>query len=187
MREHDLTTHRSKAPILALLIAGLTAGGAWEIVAHMDGGETEPTIIEVLDALEATLEEPVEPAPPVVLIPPPPVPEPVKEKQDLAAEPTFTPFTVAPGILNRDEVVAAMDKAYPPLLRDAGISGTTRVYFFIDADGTVVRTLIDVSSGRDELDAAALSVADVYRFSPALMRDEPVPVWVSFQITFQAR
>ena len=184
MREHDLTTHRSKAPILALLVAGVTAGGAWEIVAHMDGGEADPTLIEVLDVLEATLEEPVEPPPPVVLIPPPPVPEPVGEKQELSAEPVFTPFTVAPSILNRDQVVAAMQKAYPPLLRNAGISGTTRVYFFIDAEGTVVRTLIDVSSGRDDLDAAALSVADVYRFSPALMRDEPVPVWVSLQITF---
>lgn len=187
MREHELTTHRSKAPILALLIAGLTAGGAWEIAAHMDGGQADPTLIEVLDVLEATLEEPVEPAPPVVLIPPPPVPEPVEEKQELSAEPVFTPFTVAPNILNRSQVVAAMQKAYPPLLRDAGISGTTRVYFFIDADGMVVRTLIDVSSGRDDLDAAALSVADVYRFSPALMHDERVPVWVSFQIRFQAR
>jgi len=37
------------------------------------------------------------------------------------------------------------------------------------------------------LDAAALAVADVYRFSAALNRDKVVPVWVSFPITFQVR
>ena len=186
MREHKLTTYRSKAPVLALLVAGLTAGGAWEFAAHMDDGGTAPSVIE---AIVVTPELPAEPAPvsEPALIPPPPVPEPVQEKKELSAEPTFTPFTVAPNILNRREVVAAMEAEYPPLLREAGVGGTVRVYFFIDAEGTVVRTLIDQKSGHPALDDAALSVAGVYRFSPALMRNEPVPVWVSFAITFMKR
>jgi outer membrane biosynthesis protein TonB len=37
------------------------------------------------------------------------------------------------------------------------------------------------------LDEAALQVADVIRFSPALNRDKRVPVWISLPINFQTR
>ena len=104
---------------------------------------------------------------------------------DLAAEPTFTPFTIAPSIANRSEVVEAMEDEYPPLLREAGVGGTVRVYFLIDSDGVVTRRLIDQSSGHEALDRAALNVADTYRFSPAMNAGDPVPVWVSFPITFR--
>ena len=105
----------------------------------------------------------------------------------LSAEPQFTPYTVAPSILNRDEVVQAMGREYPPLLRDAGVGGTVRMYFFIDQDGRVQDRRVDVSSGHAAIDDAALAVAEVYEFSPALNRDQKVPVWVSFPITFQVR
>ncbi len=120
---------------------------------------------------------------PVSDLPPPPS----DVATDISAAPTFTPYTVAPSILNRDEVVRAMIREYPALLRDAGIGGTVRVYFFIDENGTVRDTRIDQSSGHAALDDAALKVADIYRFSPALNRDKKVPVWVSFPITFQVR
>jgi len=114
-------------------------------------------------------------------------PPPSDVASDISAAPTFTPYTVAPSILNRDEVVRAMVREYPSLLRDAGIGGTVRVYFFIDENGQVRDTRIDQSSGHQALDDAALAVADVYRFSAALNRDKKVPVWVSFPITFQVR
>ncbi len=120
---------------------------------------------------------------PVEDLPPPPE----EQAADLSAAPTFTPFTVAPSILNRNDVIRAMEREYPPLLRDAGIGGTVRVYFFIDENGTVQDTRIDQSSGHQALDDAALEVAGIYRFSPALNRDKKVPVWVSFPITFQVR
>jgi TonB family protein len=107
--------------------------------------------------------------------------------QDLGTTPQFTPYTVAPTILNRDEVQRAMIREYPDRLREAGIGGTVRVYFFIRDDGTVGNTLIDTSSGNEALDQTALRIAGVYRFSPALDRDQRVPVWVSFPITFQVR
>jgi TonB family protein len=106
---------------------------------------------------------------------------------DPRTTPTLTPFTVAPSILNRDEVVRAMEDAYPPLLKEAGVGGTARIYFFIEADGTVRRTVLDQTSGYPVLDEAAMAVAYVYRFTPALLREEPVSVWVSFPITFQVR
>jgi len=106
---------------------------------------------------------------------------------DVRARPTFTPFTQAPSITNRSEVVAAMVQAYPPLLKDAGIGGTVRVYFFINEEGVAEQVRLDESSGHSALDEAALNVAGVYAFEPALNDETPVPVWVSFPITFQVR
>lgn len=138
---------------------------------------------------EASIDEDITIAPttfeenPVEELPPPP-----EEKVvDISKEPTFTPFTVQPSILNRDDVIRAMEREYPPLLRDAGIGGTVKVYFFIDESGQVQDTRIDQTSGHQALDDAALKVAGIYRFSPALNRDKKVPVWVSFPITFQVR
>lgn len=111
----------------------------------------------------------------------------VADPQEVSANPTFTPFTVAPSIVNREEVVAAMADAYPPLLREAGIGGTVRVWFFIDEKGVPEDTRIHESSGHEALDRAAIEVAEVFRFTPALNRSEEVPVWVQFPITFQVK
>jgi protein TonB len=81
----------------------------------------------------------------------------------------------------------ALEREYPPLLRDAGIGGTVVVYLFIDEEGTVQNTRVNQSSGHTSLDEAALRVGSVMRFSPAMNRDKKVPVWVSLPITFQVR
>lgn len=106
---------------------------------------------------------------------------------ELRAAPAFTPFTVAPSIQNRAEVVRVMTASYPPLLRDAGVGGTVSVYFFINEEGIVEQVRLNQTSGHQALDDAALNVAGAYRFSPALNGDTKVPVWVSFPITFAAR
>jgi len=106
---------------------------------------------------------------------------------DLSAEPTFTPFTAAPVLMNMAEVQRALVDEYPPVIRDAGMGGVVTVWFFIDEDGLVGQTRVDTSSGLPELDEAALSVAGVMRFSPARNRDERVPVWVSLPVRFQIR
>ena len=114
-------------------------------------------------------------------------PPPAEGAEDMSAEPTFTPFTVAPTILNREEVRQAMVDNYPTMLRRAGIGGTVRVFFFINENGTVEDYRIQQSSGHAQLDEAALAVAGLYRFSPALNRDRKVPVWVLFPIEFHVR
>jgi TonB family protein len=119
---------------------------------------------------------------PVDALPPPP--ELKKEVVPAEEMPRFTPFTVAPEILNREEIVDAMRLEYPPVLRDAGIGGTVQVYFYIDDRGWVKTTRIAQSSGYEQLDEAAIQVANLYRFSPALNRDQKVAVWVSFPVTF---
>jgi TonB family protein len=120
---------------------------------------------------------------PVDDLPPPPE----EIQTDISAAPTFTPFTVAPQLLNLQEVQRALVREYPTVLRDSGIGGTVTVWFFIDESGQVQDNRIDQSSGYEALDQAALNVASVYRFSPALNRENKVQVWVSLPITFQVR
>lgn len=121
---------------------------------------------------------------PIENLPPPPT---ASANEDLSAAPRFTPFTVRPELRNRAEVARALERNYPPLLRDAGIGGETRVWFFIDENGRVQKTQINKSSGYEALDKAALTVAEQMQFSPALNRDKKVPVWVAIPIVFSAK
>ena len=123
------------------------------------------------------------PLPPPPAIPSPPSAVPV----DIEGAPTFTPYTVRPDIVNRVAIAKALEEGYPSALREVGIGGTVQVWFFITDQGTVRKTQVNKSSGNQALDDAALKVANMIEFTPALNRDEPVPVWISLPITFAAR
>ena len=106
---------------------------------------------------------------------------------DLSAAPVFTPMTVQPEIRNRDEVQAALMREYPSILRNAGVAGQVIVWFFISEEGRVLDRRVFESSGFAQLDEAALKVADVFQFTPALNRDKIIAVWIRFPITFQVQ
>ncbi len=120
---------------------------------------------------------------PVDRLPPPPG----RDQGDLGDVRQFTPFTIRPELQNPTEVARALERHYPPMLREAGLGGTVNVWFFIDDDGRVLKTQLKASSGYDAFDQAALQVASMMRFSPAWNRDQKVPVWVSFNVTFQVQ
>jgi len=121
---------------------------------------------------------------PVDDLPPPPTND---GSADLSSAPVFTPMTVRPEIRNRSEVQRALMRLYPPILRDAGIGGTVVIWFFISEEGRVLDRRVSESSGRVQLDEAALQVADVFRFTPALNREQIVQVWIQLPITFQVQ
>ncbi len=121
---------------------------------------------------------------PVEVLPPPPIDD---GGVDLLANPVFTPMTVHPEIRNRREVQAALMREYPPILRNAGIGGTVVVWFFISEEGQVLDRRVAQSSGHLPLDEAALKVADIFRFSPALNRENVVQVWIQLPIVFEVR
>jgi TonB family protein len=110
--------------------------------------------------------------------PPPTAPE-------ASDRPTFIPYDVAPRLLNKDEVIAALGQNYPRALQNTGIAGRVVVWVFIDQQGVVVRSHVQTSSGYPALDAAAQRVAAVMRFSPARNRDLPTAVWISQPINFE--
>ena len=113
----------------------------------------------------------------------PPPPETVE--QDISAAPTWTDVDILPVLRNREEMTRLLEREYPPLLRDAGIGGTTKVWFFLNETGKVVKSQVHTSSGHAALDDAALRVGSELVFSPATNEGGAVPVWVALDIKFE--
>jgi protein TonB len=118
------------------------------------------------------------------VLPPPPA---VTGRSVSSDKPGFTPHTVKPQVKNRAEVTRALEREYPPMLRDAGIGGVVLVWIYVDETGKVQNTRVNTTSGHVALDDAALKVADVIQFTPALNLDKHVAVWISIPIAFQIR
>jgi TonB family protein len=111
------------------------------------------------------------------LAPPPPSTNP-------ADRPSFIPYTQAPELQNRAEVLTFLRRTYPTILRQAGIGGTVLLWLYIDEAGQVQRTVLAESSGYEELDSVAQQVAEKMVFSPAFNRDKKTAVWLSQSIDF---
>jgi len=120
---------------------------------------------------------------PVSDLPPPPTGQGV----DVSDQPTFTPYEVKPELRNRSEFGRLLERKYPPMLRDAGIGGTVVLWVFIDESGTVKNTRVTQGSGYEQLDQVAREVMAEAKFTPALNRDQKVPVWIQLPVTFQTR
>lgn len=102
-------------------------------------------------------------------------------------EPCFTPYTTKPELINRADVSQALVRAYPVSLRNKGIGGTTMVWLYVDAEGKTAKTAAKNSSGYPELDQAALQVAGIMRWTPALNGTRKVPVWIALPIVFGSK
>lgn len=97
----------------------------------------------------------------------------------------FTPEIERPELVNVSEVVEALERNYPPHLRDAGIEGSVDVLLWIDETGAVTRQQVSGSSGHGAMDEAAVKVAEVMEFNPARKDGEAVPVMVQIPIVFR--
>ncbi len=109
-----------------------------------------------------------------------------EDRAAIEAGPAYKPFTIRPTLANRDEVVQALMREYPPALRDARIGGEVVVWFYVSDAGRVLHSEVDRSSGREDLDQAALEVADVFQFTPAIdpEGERPIAAWIRLPITF---
>jgi len=99
----------------------------------------------------------------------------------------FVVVTSPPALLNPEDVERALAREYPPTLRDAGLGGTVTLLVHVGPDGSVLEVRTDGRSGMESLDAAALRVADVFRFRAAKNRDRAVAVWITLPVTFRVR
>jgi protein TonB len=70
------------------------------------------------------------------------------------------------------------------MMRDAGIGGTTVMWFLLDETGKTIKYQVQKSSGYPLLDAAAEKVAPTMKFTPAEMQDKKISVWVQVPIVF---
>ncbi|MET0397781.1 MAG: TonB family protein [Longimicrobiaceae bacterium] len=103
---------------------------------------------------------------------------------------TSAPVDVAlaqekPALLNGSEVQRLLAEMYPPLLRDAGVTGRAHLSFVIDARGRVVPSSVTVVSATHEAfaEASAVVVAGM-RFRPARVDGQAVPVLVQIPISW---
>lgn len=84
-------------------------------------------------------------------------------------------LSVAPKLLNLDEVRCEVLSLGPLALRYAGSGGTAVLDLTVDSRGRVERVGLFRSSGREPVDRAALRVATVMRFSPGRLGRAAVP------------
>jgi periplasmic protein TonB len=109
----------------------------------------------------------------------------ISKSADPNSAPSFTPMTVKPDLINRDEVGRVLEREYPAVLRDSNIGGTVVMWVYVNTEGKVDKTQVNTSSGQPLLDNAADRVAKTMRFSPAYNYDQKVAVWVQIPVTFR--
>jgi protein TonB len=73
---------------------------------------------------------------------------------------------------------------YPINLYRAKIGGTVSILFVVNQDGTVSSARVQQTSGRRELDDAALAAVMKYKFTPGIKDGQPVKTWFTVPITF---
>lgn len=113
------------------------------------------------------------------LAPPPP-----SREIDPSDHPVYVDRDTEPRLLNGPEMLRLLARLYPSALKQAGIGGEVMLWVWVDEGGNPTKSQISQSSGRDQLDDAALAIVSSMRFSPALLRDQPVGVWIAQPISF---
>ena len=59
------------------------------------------------------------------------------------------------------------------------------MWVLVDRNGSVPDAFVRKSSGRQEVDEAAMGVGCLMEFIPALKLDEPVAAWISVPVRFR--
>jgi len=100
------------------------------------------------------------------------------------AEPVYVPRDQEPVLTNRTEIVRLMQENYAEF-RDAGEEGRVTLSMFVDERGRVTSTRVTQSSGRADMDEAAIEVARSARFQPARRGDDAIGVWIVLPFEFR--
>ncbi len=91
-----------------------------------------------------------------------------------------------PALRNAAEMQRVLQRLYPELLRDAGVSGETQLQFVVDTEGNVEPGSVTVlSSTHAAFEAASLRAAERFRFRPAKIGSRAVRVVINMPITWK--
>ena len=91
---------------------------------------------------------------------------------------------VPPRPRNVEQLQRALERLYPPDLRDLGAMGTVEVRFRVDEEGNVQVPVIQQSTD-PRFNSATLAAIQVLRFIPARVNGKPVKVWVCVPIQWK--
>lgn len=84
---------------------------------------------------------------------------------------------------NTADLARSLQRNYPPLLRDAGVTGTVQVRMRVLEDGTVdVGSISVTSSTHEQFNDPSIRSVQRLRFRPAKVNGRPVKVWVELPI-----
>jgi protein TonB len=83
-------------------------------------------------------------------------------------------------------IVKKVMPEYPEMAVRAGLEGTVWVKILVDKDGKPKKAVV-VKSTAEMFDEAALTAAMGFLFTPAVMNQGPVKVWVSIPFKFQLK
>lgn len=86
--------------------------------------------------------------------------------------------TEFPRLRNPQVFMRALEREYPPALRQAGHGGLVHVRFRVEPDGTPRDPVITHTSDPAFVEPTLRALA-VMRFTPARLNGRPVPVWVN--------
>ncbi|HEU0015256.1 MAG TPA: energy transducer TonB [Longimicrobium sp.] len=92
---------------------------------------------------------------------------------------------VAPRPLNQGAFIEALQRGYPPALRDSAIGGEVLVRFGVGTDGVPFAASV-ASASRPGFEEASLAAVQVLRFEPAKKGGQPVRVWVHLPVVWTA-
>jgi protein TonB len=100
----------------------------------------------------------------------------------------YTPETVSvlPRLSNEREAQRILQRAYPPLLRDAGITGQVTVVVIIDENGNVQPGSVRVQDATNPaFEEAAKKAVEHFRFTPAELNGHKVSVVIALPIHWE--
>lgn len=112
--------------------------------------------------------------------PPPPPPPPPGDAQARAIPPGAI---LIEGSAQQAKLVSQQPPVYPPLARQAGISGTVQMRVVIARDGTVQH--VEVVSGHPLLVPAAIDAVRHWVYRQTLLNGQPVEVATTVNVSFQ--
>lgn len=82
------------------------------------------------------------------------------------------------------KLISQLSPEYPKSAKLAGIEGKVYLKLLIDEEGNVAKAKIE-QGVKEMLDNSALAAAKKAKFSPAMIKDKPVKVWVVLPIAFK--
>ncbi|HEY0153516.1 MAG TPA: TonB family protein [Longimicrobium sp.] len=100
----------------------------------------------------------------------------------------YTPDTVeeTPALANGSEVARLFERFYPRVLADQGVAGRVTLELIVEADGRVRPGSVRVVSATNpQFSDATLRIVERFRFRPARVGDQPVPVMVTIPIDWK--
>jgi len=85
------------------------------------------------------------------------------------------------------EAVYLVEPDYPRQALTLGQEGVVVIEALIDREGGVREAMVAKSSGVSCLDAAALRVAYLNKYKPAIQGNQPTMVWITYQVEFKIK